>query len=137
MLVLAAPADPAEADQARAFCAFLATAGIEAWLESLRSDEPPDVQLLLDDTTVSWVLVVASAALPRREIDVPSGHCPALVPVVLPGGRAEDLPAWARPDGGAVVPVTDFSAEGAAPLLGLLLPPASPNGHAPVRPSPG
>ncbi|MBN1093312.1 hypothetical protein JKP75_12535 [Blastococcus sp. TML/M2B] len=137
MLVLAAPAGPAEADQTRAFCAFLATAGVEAWLESLTSNEPPDLQRLLEDTTVSWVLVVASTALPSREVDVPPGHCPALVPVVLPGGRAEDLPCWARPEGGAVVPVTDFSAEGAAPLLGLLLPPASPNGHAPIRPSGG
>lgn len=122
VLVLAATACPDDREQARAFCAFLGLHGLEAWLEFVAAGEVGELQALLDDDTIRWVLVVASRVLAGMPADVPPDRRHRIVPVVLPGGCAEELRAWADPRSGRVVPVTEFSAEGAEPLLRIVLP---------------
>ncbi len=130
VLVLAAPTSAEDREQARAFCAFLGLHGVEAWLELVTPGGAGGLQGLLDDDTVHWVLVVASPGFAELGARVHTDR-PTIVPVVLPGGCAEQLPAWADPESGRVVPVTEFSAAGAEPLLRIVLPLT-----AAVRPSP-
>lgn len=122
VLVLAAPAAAADRAQARALCAVLGLHGIEAWLEVVTARRSGQLQRLLDDDTVRWVLVVASRALRGLRAEVPPERRHRIVPVVLPGGCAEHLPAWTGPLDGRVVPVTEISTEGAEPLLRKVVP---------------
>lgn len=141
VLVLAAPTSAEDREQARAFCAFLGLHGVEAWLELVAARGAGDLQGLLDDDTVHWVLVVASPGFAQLSAQVHTDR-PTIVPVVLPGGRAEELPCWADPESGRIVPVTEFSAEGAEPLLRIVLPATAaarrvppPTGAGRIRPS--
>lgn len=129
VLVLAAPAPMQDREQLRAFCAFLRQQRVEARLELLDADSDDDgpQRWLAAAADVHWVLVVASPGFVARRSEpiaavVPYAARYNVVPVVLPGGRSEELPAWAVPEHRQVVTVADLSAEGAESLLRIVIP---------------
>ncbi|MFD8005362.1 effector-associated domain 2-containing protein [Streptomyces mirabilis] len=132
-------------DQVRDFWRFLRSCGIDADLDLPAAERRQDwaLWMLRGIRDSRHVLVVASPEYRRRsEGDAPAGQglgvqwearllrdlvyeAPTaslnrIIPVVLPGGSADHLPAWLGGRAGTHYAVSDFTVPGAEQLLRLL-----------------
>lgn len=125
VLVVASRTPPERAAQARAFASFLADDGLAVRLELLPPAQAADWECWIAGAAqVDRVLVVAGpASRDTAPDDAPAALLSRVVPVVLPGGRREDLPAWAGLAFTPAVAVAGFDDDGGAALLRLLTPP--------------
>ncbi|MGH3916897.1 MAG: SEFIR domain-containing protein, partial [Pseudonocardiaceae bacterium] len=160
--------DAEHEDRVREFWLFLRRNGIDARLDKPAAERRQDWPLWMgrELRRARFVLVVASPAYRQRaEGDAPRGegrgvqwearlirdevyadHEAALdriVPVVLPGCVAADIPSWLSPNGSTHYAVAEYTVAGAEELLRLLTgqpsetePPVGPRPDLPPRGAP-
>jgi hypothetical protein len=160
------PANEAHRERVRDFWLFLRASGIDARLDMAGEEERRDWPQWMDRQVreARFVLVVASPEYRRRAEDragVGRGRgvrwealqirdrfyddqdvgLRDILPVILPGCSAKDIPSWLAPAAGTYYQVTDFSVAGAETLLRALTgqpsQPLPPLGSVPVLPPRG
>src|SRR6201996_4199933 len=156
--------DQAHMDRARDFWLFLRANGVDARLDLALVDRTDFTQWMDREVRdADFVLVVASPAYKRRaEGDAGPDEGPGaqwearrirerfiadqdkglreILPVVLPGGSAENIPGWLAPHAAMRYQVTDFTVAGAEDLLrvltaqpGVIVPPVGSVPHLPPK----
>ncbi|MET8997973.1 toll/interleukin-1 receptor domain-containing protein [Amycolatopsis sp. NPDC004169] len=138
------PDDPAHQDAVLQLWAFLRDNGVDAEVDLVETHERRDWPLWIGEQLreADFVLVIASPAYRRSAEGRGGAHeergvqwearlireafyadrnaVKRIVPVVLPGRSADDVPGFLAPATSTVYPVSDFTVEGAEALLRLL-----------------